>query len=332
MDKKIGVVGIGNFGLLHIQALKQNPEAQVWSICARTESKLQRVCYDHGIPHYFTDIDKMLADTELEGVIIATGEDTHYEYTQKAVKAGKHVLLEKPICLTQEASDKIRALEHSAVVHVLPGHILRFDASYSQLKTILSNSDSGTLQSICVKRNVPVERFVLHSRTHPIFMALAHDIDMIIWLTGSRVKRVCGMSQKTQQDSQSPDIVFAVAEMENGVICNLETQWRLPNEYGRYLDAELEMMTSAGNIKLHSPGDMLSSMLKGRQAHYDTTLWPQVNGKWTGALVSEQRHFLDLITGRTDKPVVTVEEATYGIEFCLMLIESCETGRIVQRG
>ena len=92
-------------------------------------------------------------------------------------------------------------------------------------------------------------------------MALAHDIDIITWLADSEVKRVFGMKAHTAEGCSSPDIVFGVAELENGILCSLETQWRLPNEYGQYLDTELEVMTTKGNLKLNCPGTSLSYML-----------------------------------------------------------------------
>ena len=182
-----------------------------------------------------------------------------------------------------------------------------------------------------MKRNVPIERFSLHSRTHPVFMALAHDIDILLWLTGSRCKRVFAMEKKTRPEFTNPDIVFAVAELENGVLCSLETQWRLPNEYGKYLDTELEVMTSQGTLKLQTPGNALETMFHGCQTGYDVTLWPRVCGKMTGALVNEEQHFVDLILGRCKQPVVTVEEAVLGVEMARMLIESCESGIPVYR-
>lgn len=191
---------------------------------------------------------------------------------------------------------------------------------------------NGKILSIRVKRNVPIERFSLHSRTHPVFMALAHDIDIITWLTNSRIKSVCGIQKKSKEEYRSPDIVFGIAEMENGVVCNLETQWRLPNEFGQYLDTELTVMTEKGQLKLNCPGNTLVSMFDGKLESHDMTLWPEINGEITGALVNENKHMIDLVLGRTKKPIVTVEQAVRGIEFCQYLIESCNTGKIVERG
>ncbi|MCI8418207.1 MAG: Gfo/Idh/MocA family oxidoreductase [Lachnospiraceae bacterium] len=332
MQVNLGIVGVGDFGRMHIQALKQNPEVQIIAVCSRTEEKLKSVCEEYKIPAWYTDVDAFLKHPHLDGVIIATGEDTHYPFTRKAVEQGKHVLLEKPVCLTKEDAGRLLALNKTTPSVILPGHILRYDSAYNQAKQALEETQAGEIQSIRVKRNVPVERFSLHSRTHPVFMALAHDIDIILWLTGSQAKRVFAMEKKTKPEFENPDIVFALAELENGVVCSLETQWRLPNEYGRYLDTELEVMTSKGNVKLQTPGNALQTMFLGCQTGYDVTLWPEVCGKMTGALVNEEQHFVDLILGRCRKPVVTVEEAVKGVTMAQMILESCKTKMPVWRG
>lgn len=333
MEKvKFGIVGVGDFGVMHIQALKQLSEAELVAVSCRTESRLRKLCEEYTIPKWYTDVDRLMSDPEIDVIIIATGEDTHYSFTEKAVHAGKHVLLEKPICLNVGDGEKMLVLDNSTDLYILPGHILRYDAAYNNAYRILQNkSEYGRILSIRVKRNVPIERFSLHSRTHPVFMALAHDIDIITWLTGSRVKKVCGLQKKSEEDFQNPDIVFGIAEMENGVICNLETQWRLPNEYGQYLDTEMTVMTEKGQLKLNCPGNSLSSMFNGKMESHDLTLWPEINGKITGALINENQHMIDLVLGRTNQPVVTVEQAVKGIEFCQMLIESCDTGKIIER-
>lgn len=333
MDKvKFGIVGVGDFGVMHIQALKQLAEAELVAVSCRTENRLKALCEEYEIPKWYTDVDDLMNDPSIDVIIVATGEDTHYAFTEKAIKADKHVLLEKPVCLNVEDGKKLLALDQSTDRYILPGHILRYDASYNNAYRILQNKDVyGQILSIRVKRNVPVERFHLHSRTHPVFMALAHDIDIITWLTGSRVKRVCGIQKKSEEEFKNPDIVFGIAEMENGVVCNLETQWKLPNEFGQYLDTELIVMTEKGQLKLNCPGNALVSMFNGKLESYDMTLWPEINGEITGALVNENKHMIDLVLGRTSRPIVTVEQAVKGIEFCQYLIESCESGKIVER-
>ena len=99
---RFGIVGVGDFGVMHIQTLKQIPEAELVAVSCRTQSRLKALCEKYDIPKWYTDVDELVDDADIDVVIVATGEDTHYSFTEKAIHAGKHVLLEKPICLSVE--------------------------------------------------------------------------------------------------------------------------------------------------------------------------------------------------------------------------------------
>jgi len=324
MCVNIAVVGVGDFGLKHVELLKENPKANLVAVCRRTEQKVREIAATYNIPKWETDAQKIFEDPDIEAVVIATAEDTHFEFTKQAVYHGKHVLLEKPVCLDLEEGKRLLELVKSTDRIVMPGHILRFDSSYSKVKSIIDSGEMGDILSIKVKRNVPRERFSIHSRTHPVFMALAHDIDIILWLSGQSPARVYAMQRSTDHSYTNPDIFFGLMEMKNGILCQLETQWTLPNEYGQYLDVELEVMTRNGHLKLRYPGDNLKVMKGGKLSYPDITLWPEVHGSTKGALANEIDAFLNLVQGIDKKQVVTVEEAVEGIRVGHMLIRSAE--------
>lgn len=327
MKRNIGIIGIGDFGIEHVKVFKENNKAHVVTVCARTEEKVKKVARDFNIPNWETDAQKVFENPEIDAVVIATTEKTHYEFTKKAVNNGKHVLLEKPVCLDLEEGQKLVELSKTTDKVILPGHILRFDASYAKVKNMVSSGEVGEILSIKAKRNVPCERFSLHSRTHPVFMALAHDIDILLWLTQAFPKKVYALQKRVNLNNKTPNIFFGLMEMDNGVLCQLETQWVLPDEYGKYLDVELELMTTTGNIKLKYPGDNLTLMNNGNLSYPDVTLWPEVHGTTTGSLANEVNHFLDLINGTTQKPVITVKEAVQGIKVGQLLIKSASEGK-----
>lgn len=329
MDRpNIAVIGTGGFGQRHIKALAENPGANLIAIASLEEQALADLCRRFGIPRHFTDVDKLLELPELDGVVIATTEETHYPLTKKAVERGKHVLLEKPVCLDLAEGRALAELAAAAPVHILPGHILRHDALYCQARGAVARG--GTVHSIRVKRNIPIANLGFHARTHSVFMSLAHDIDVIVWLTGSRAKKVHAVAKKTKPVLKYPDIVFAVVEMANGTVCSLETQWRLPSELGLHLESELDVMTEKGRFTLNYPGTTAVGMFDGQLEQHDPTLWPEVNGLTGGALAAEVRHFADLAAGRVERQAVTVDEAVTGIEMALMIIESAETGKTVE--
>ncbi len=332
MAVNVAVIGVGDFGVKHVKLLKENINANLLTVCRRNREKAREIANEFDVPKWSTDALEVLRDPGIDAVVIATAEDTHYKFTKEAVLNGKHVLLEKPVCLDPDVGQQLVDLVKTNDRIVLPGHILRYDASYSEVKNLIESGEVGEILSIKVKRNVPQERFSLHSRTHPVFMALAHDIDIIVWLTcGQFPKKVYAVEKKSHHSYDNPDIFFGLMEMGNGVLCQMETQWTLPDEYGCYLDVELEVMTTGGHIKLQYPGNNLTVMNKSRLSRFDVTLWPEVHGATRGALANQTDSFLKLAEGLEKKrQVVTVEEAVKGIKIGHLLIQSASEQREIR--
>lgn len=329
-DKKeiinIGIIGTGVFGVEHIKTIQSIRGVNLFGICDTNTEELHRVAAQFQIEKRYTDAEELLKEKELDAVIIATDEKSHEPIARLAVGYGKHVLLEKPVATDMETIKDLVQLEEESDVIIMPGHMLRFDPGYVKIKELLEEKD---LYSLKVKRNVPIERFDLHSRTHPVFMALSHDIDQIIWNTSSIPKRIYAMQKQISANNDTPGIFFGLIEMENGLICSLETQWCLPNEYGQYLDVEFEAMLKDGHLKFCYPGDSIHMMNNGSLTQPDIQLSPSIHGSISGALRNEVEHFIQLIEG-TVNPIVTMDDAALGVKICEGLIRSAQEEREIQ--
>jgi predicted dehydrogenase len=324
----IGVIGVGVFGLEHIQTLQSIRGVNLFGICDLNEDQLSHAANRFHIKNTYTDAAELLKEKELDGVIIATDEKSHEPLARLAASYGKHVLLEKPVATSIETAENLVKLDKDSESIIMPGHMLRFDPGYARVKEAL-NEQKDKLKSLKVKRNVPVERFNLHSRTHPVFMALSHDIDQIIWNTSSLPKRIYAMQRQIDHHNETPGILFGLIEFEDGLLCSLETQWCLPNEYGQYLDVEFEAMMDKGHLKFHYPGDNIHIMQDGQLAQPDIQLTPEVHGVISGALRNELEHFLGLMEGSA-APVITMEEAAIGVKISEGLIRSASEKREIQ--
>lgn len=324
----IAVIGVGDFGVEHIRTIQSMHHVSLFGVCNRSKDKLMKVAKEYGISEEraYTDATELLQEEALDAVIIATDEKSHEPLTKEAVKFEKHVLLEKPITTDITTAENLLELSKNSEVVILPGHMLRFDPGYAAIKDKL-NKVEGKVHSLRLKRNVPYERFSLHSRTHPVFMALSHDIDQLIWNTNSRPKRIYAMEKKIDDNIDMPGIFFGLIEMNDGMLCSLETQWCLPNEYGQYLDVELEAMYEGGNLKYRFPGDTLSVMDCGEMARPDIQLSTLVHGNIYGALRNELEHFVELINNQKIKQAVPMRDAVLGIKICEALITSAREGK-----
>ena len=330
MAVRVGIIGVGDFGIKHLKVFQEHAEAAVVAVCRRNEDKVKAAARKFNVPGWSTDASEIIEDPNIDAVVIASTEETHYPLTRAALLQGKHVLLEKPVCLNLDDGRKLVELVESSDRIVLPGHVLRYDAAYCEAQRRIASGEMGEILSITVKRNVPRSRFALHSRTHPVFMALSHDIDIILWLTGRRPHKVYALERCSEPSCDTPDIFFGLMEMEGGVLCQLETQWTYPDEYGRYLDAELEVMATQGHLKLRYPGDSLRTADASGLSSADLTLWPELHGVTKGALAHQADAFIRLIRGAAVKPAVTIREAMCAVEAGHLLIQSAAQRREIR--
>jgi predicted dehydrogenase len=115
---RVGVIGVGFIGKVHLQALSNVPQAQVVAIADIEPVRLAKQAKEFGIEHTYADFREMLAREDLDAVTVATPNDTHAPLTIAALEAGKHVLCEKPLAtngadalaMTQAAKKANRAL------------------------------------------------------------------------------------------------------------------------------------------------------------------------------------------------------------------------------
>lgn len=100
---KIGVVGTSWWSeLIYLPILQQYERAHLAAVCGRNQDQAARVAAKYGIAEVYSDYRRMFADADLDGVILATPDDTHYEIALAAFDAGLHVLCEKPAALNAD--------------------------------------------------------------------------------------------------------------------------------------------------------------------------------------------------------------------------------------
>jgi predicted dehydrogenase len=124
----VGVLGAGAIAqFAHLEACRKARNVELRAICDRAEDLLQRVAAAHPPRTTYTDYDAMLADPELDAVIVAVADEFHVAAARQAVAAGKHVLVEKPMGVTVEECEALAREVHDAGVVLQVGTMRRYD-------------------------------------------------------------------------------------------------------------------------------------------------------------------------------------------------------------
>src|SRR5664279_1149657 len=134
---RVGVLGAGWAGELHLEAFRSQPEVELVALCSRTKSTAEAVAERYGVAKVVDDIDDFFG-SDLDIISIATPPSSHVELTLRALASGAHVLCDKPTALTGvQAAEVYQAAEAAGVRHA-SGYIWRNDPAILHIRQLVA--------------------------------------------------------------------------------------------------------------------------------------------------------------------------------------------------
>jgi UDP-N-acetylglucosamine 3-dehydrogenase len=327
---KWGIIGLGWFGEWHAAALAGLGNVELHAFCTRTESRLKDLGGQFDVKHLYTDYDEMLADPELEAVSITTMWDQHAAPALAAIKAGKHVFLEKPMASTVADCRAIVGAARDSDRYFMVGHIVRFQPRYAAAKREIEAGNIGDVISMYARRNVPVSvgTSVL-PKIGPIIGDGIHDTDIMLWYTGARIESAYAQSLNVH-GHKYPDVGWTMYRFDSGAIGVCENIWCMPDNRGFFPDERMEVMGTEGAIYIQENYPSLSVVVKDGSYMPDSTYWPEIRpGIRGGALADELRYFATCILEGKPPTVITPEESSAATQACLAAEASAASDQIV---
>ncbi|MFI5368248.1 MAG: Gfo/Idh/MocA family oxidoreductase [Spirochaetia bacterium] len=194
---RVGMVGLGRLGMKHAENLAFRVSgAGLAAVCALETDRVETALRDWSVPRGYADFEGMLADTELDAILIASSSAAHCRQIEQALDAGFHVFCEKPLGVTLE--ECIQA-ENAVMRHpdrtFMLGFMRRFDPSYRRAKKLI---DEGYIGRPILFRGYSVDpesaiegaiRFAPSSGGQFLDMSV-HDIDLARWMLGGEAETV----------------------------------------------------------------------------------------------------------------------------------------------
>lgn len=205
----ISVIGIGHLGMIHAKLLKQRDDIALIGISDASREREEYVAKELDISiHESMDI----AIEKSDAVIISASTKAHYDIAKKAIIAGKHCFIEKPITSTyQEAIELITLAEANNVI-VQVGHVERFNPALMSLKTYAIEPLFIEAHRLAQFKPRATDVSVIHD-------LMIHDIDIVLWMVKSPVKNVDANSVSVL--TETADIANARITFENGCVANI---------------------------------------------------------------------------------------------------------------
>lgn len=330
MEKvRIGVIGLGWFGETHCEVLASAPEFELAALCTRTEARLEELGRKHSVSQLYTDYNEMLANADIDAVSVVTMWDQHTAPAVAALEAGKHVFLEKPMAHTVADCRIICDAAARARGHLMLGHICRFNPRYATAKREIAAGNIGRILCMSSRRNIPAAWTPeILNKIGPIIGDAIHDTDLMLWFTGARV--VSAYAQTVDlRGKKYPDIGQTMYRFDNGATATLETVWCMPDKTPFDIDERMSIIGSDGLIHVQDTFPNIGICTRDGFRSPDTTYWPELHGRLSGALREEFRYFAECCRTDTPPAIITPEESLAAVEAALAAEESAATGQVV---
>jgi predicted dehydrogenase len=239
-DVKMGVVGCGSIAeIAHFPSIAARKEAKLVAVCDVNADTAQKAAAKWGAEQWFTDYREMYAKAKLDAVVIATPNNVHRNQAIAAAHHGIHVVVEKPLAVTNtEAWDIVKACREAGV-KLMVGCDRRFWTHNQWAKQLI---EQGVIGKLLMSRSslhehwynyqnhVAKTDFRLHCDVAggaAINDTGAHAIDLLTWLNGSKVKRAVGVAKRLAMPetyTKCDDTALVMVEFENGafgtISCN----------------------------------------------------------------------------------------------------------------
>jgi UDP-N-acetylglucosamine 3-dehydrogenase len=325
-----GVIGLGFFGEKHAEVLSSVPTAALRAICTRNDARRREIKRRLGVPHDYRDYRELLADPEIQAVSVVTHVDDHLAPTLAALRAGKHVLVEKPLARTVAECDRMIAAAKKADRILMVGHICRFNPRYAIARQRAAAGELGQILSMYARRNIPAARSAtVLEKIGPLLGDGIHDTDLMLWISGGRIESVYALTHATRS-LKHPDLGWAMYRFADGAIGVIENVWCLPAGTPFRIHEQLEIIGTKGAISIHG-GDMNMTVQTAAGIDCpDTLYWPQIHGEIVGALRTEISYFLDCVALGQQPTVVTPAEARAAVAAVIAAERSAKSGRVVE--
>ncbi len=206
---KVGVLGAGHLGKIHIQQWQEIEGVELVGFFDPNDEQAATTISQYQVPRY-TDIDTLISSVDAIDIVAPT--TSHYELAKRCLLSGKHLFIEKPLAHNLEQGKELVKLVKEANVKCQIGHVERYNPAFLALGDI-------NVQPMFIEAHRLAQFNPRGTDVSVIFDLMIHDIDIVLCLVKSPVKRISASGVSVI--SENADIANARIEFDNGCVANL---------------------------------------------------------------------------------------------------------------
>lgn len=297
----IGFIGAGEISILHAKALKGISNAELIGLWNRTAERARRRAKEEECKSYETP-EKLVKDPAIDAVFILTNLETHLQFAKLAMEAGKHVLVEKPLCFSVPEIEEMKAIAEKCGVFCIPGHNMIHEDSFKRAQELIRNGDLGKIVSCYVMYNIHHSEERASTLPGVVRHILTHNLYTMMYLVG-RPKRVNAFKANRHYERlDQEDITLVNIELENGGLAHLCASFAADDLSSSPWTFTVKVIGTSGTTN-YTYQDWVEVKKGISHAHTYTA--------YQETITNEDKYFIDLCIKGGGRPLSDLEDAIW---------------------
>ncbi len=350
MKLKIGIIGVGSISLSHIHGYLKRDDVELYAFCDINEQRLKYMGEKFKVTRLYTDVNEMLKLEELDAVSVCTWNNGHAPCTVAALKAGKHVLCEKPMAMNSKEAREMKAEADKAGKLLMIGFVRRHGNDCRILKEFIDTDYLGEIyysKATYLRRDGnPNGWFADKSRSGggPLIDLGVHVIDLVRYLMGrpmpvsvygatftklynrpntvKRPDRYLSAGATGNDPCTVEDLASAMIRFDNGAVLHIEAAFSLNLKAP---EGKIELFGTKGGAKLDPELELYSET---NNYLCNVTLDVPTALSFDGLFENEIAHFIECIKGGTEC-IAPADDGVVLMDILDAIYESAKTGHEV---
>jgi len=234
----VGVIGCGYWGPNLIRNLSKLDDVKLRVLCDAEANRLRQVAHSYQVDYTTQDAERVISDSAVDAVVLATPAATHYNLASQALRSGKSVLVEKPLALKVSEAEELVALADERGLVLMVGHVFLYNAAVKCLKEYIQSGELGNLYYLYFQR---LNLGRLRQDVNAMWNFAPHDVSIALHLLDEMPTAVSANGLCYVQPTVE-DVVFMQMKFPSGVSAHVHISWLDP--------LKVRQMTVVGDKKM----------------------------------------------------------------------------------
>jgi predicted dehydrogenase len=223
---RVGVVGFGYWGPNLVRNLDRLGDAELVVACDMSEANLAKLSALYPYVETTTDLDAILANHDLDAVVVSTSAPSHFAIASKVLEAGLHCFVEKPLTLkSADAEALVRTADECGRV-LMVGHLMEYHSAIGWIKEYIESGDLGDVLYVYMQR---LNLGKVRTEENAFWSLAPHDVSIVLYLLGEMPDYVSA-NGAAYVTADVHDTVFANLHFPSGKMANIHVSWLDPHK------------------------------------------------------------------------------------------------------